>query len=209
MAKIQLATDLTSYFEHEVNSTASKQGVDLSPFAKSYLANLLLRFSQTNNYLLKHLENGEAKDANGFPRLGVLWLEGLTKSGGEQMVQMQSLGDFALFTTGFFSERIQATSVDMDYYTALGGRAYERAGQIRETLSSEKAINTFFELADTFEKVTEIFAELSDQKLLGSDADMLKLYQKWLQTGSYRIARMLGEKGIIVRRGSGDPESRD
>jgi hypothetical protein len=40
-------------------------------------------------------------------------------------------------------------------------------------------------------------AEISDKSLLGNDKDLLRLYEKWLASGSERIRRMLGENGII------------
>jgi hypothetical protein len=129
----------------------------------------------------------------------------------EQYFALQKMGDIALFVTGFFNERITShrSSVDMDYYMAMGEMAYSRAGHIKESIQAEKAINVFFELSHSFQAYVEVFAELSDKKLLSSDKDLLKLYEKWLVSGSSRISRMLAEAGIIPSKGSGsnDPLS--
>ncbi|MBS1985923.1 MAG: hypothetical protein JST16_17315 [Bdellovibrionales bacterium] len=186
---IHLATDIDSYFEGEIQAIAGRQKIELSPFAVKYLGRMLARFSDTQTYL---------KTQGQHSTLGMLWLEGLTKTVNEQLQQFQTLGDIALFTSGFFGDRIQRSLVDMDYYMAMGGRAYERAGHLRESIQAERDVNIFFELAGTFEGLVGVLAEISDQTLLGNDRDVLKLYEKWLHTRSERVRRMLAESGIIA-----------
>ena len=140
-----------------------------------------------------------------FPTLSILWLESVSKHQGEQYFQLQKLGDLALFTSGFFAERIDRSAVDLDFYRAMGGMAYERAGKIRETLQAEEALNIFFELASRFGECTEIFNELSERSLLTNDRDLLSLYEKWLRSGSKRLSRMLQESGVIPMKKASDP----
>jgi hypothetical protein len=195
-AKIHVALDLDSYFQERVISVAQKQGVSASPFATQYLARVLSRFSNTENFLPRGPEG-----RRDLPKLALLWLESLEKTPANQYFQLQLLGDVALFTSGFFAERVKSSAVDLDYYAAMGGRAYERAGQLRDSIAAENALNVFFELSQNFSEFVEVFAEISDQTLLASDKDILKLYQKWLESRSGRIARMLGEKKVIAASG--------
>jgi hypothetical protein len=184
-SSIKLATDLGAYFKDQVVQTAKKQGLVLTPHVSDYLSKLLERFSRTQSYFLQNT-------------MAETWLESFSKNPTEQFFQLQSLGDFALFTSGFFNEYVRKSMLDQDYYFAIGGQAYERAGHIRESISAERAMNTYFELAEGFKEFAEIFAELSDQSLLSNDKDTLKLYEKWLEQKSARIARMLAENGIIA-----------
>lgn len=200
-AKIHLAQDMDAYFEEQVLVVAQKQGLQVSPFASQYLARVLGRFSNMDAYLpaLPKGLNGALRRE--VPKLATLWLEGLQQPPTEQYFQLQFLGDFALFTSGFFAEKIKGSIVDVDYYVAMGGQAYQRAGHLRESLASENALNVFFELASGFGEFVEVFAEIADQSLLVNDQSLLKLYEKWLATRSERIARMLGEQGVIPDRG--------
>ena len=201
--KIHLAKDLNSYFESEVANVARKQGLNVSPFAQRYLAGVLSRFANANEFLQKStITDGK----NAFPSIFSMWLEGLTQSMGAQMSQMQLVGDLTLFTTGFFSEKLHRSSIDMDFYVAMGGKAYERAGHLRESIAAERALNVFFELAENFSNYVEVFAEISDQSLLSNDTALLKLYEKWLNSGSGRIHRMLAENGVVASAGKGDSD---
>ncbi len=199
-AKIHLASDLKTYFESEVSSIAKKQGTDMSPFASNYLARLLERFSKMNNYAVDAKPSASTDEPNkkNLPILANLWLESLHLNPSEQFLMLQQLGDISLFTSGFFGDRIRHSVVDMDYYIAMGGRAYERVGHLRETIAAEKALNVFFELSSGFESFVEVFAEISDSSLLGDEKSLLRLYEKWIENRSDRIARMLAEKGIIA-----------
>ena len=197
---IHLAKDLRSFFQEEVTLTASKQGLDLSPTASQYLASVLTKFTDARNLL-----QVEDNQKHSYPTLALMWLEGLHKSFSEQLFHMQHLGDVALFTSGFFGEKIQNSAVDMDYYIAMGGRAYETAGKIRESIAAERQLNIYFELASNFKECVELFSELSDKSMLGSDQGLLKLYQKWLESRAPRLNRMLNEAGVIAASGNSDP----
>ena len=67
-------------------------------------------------------------------------------------------------------------------------------------------MNVFFELAENFSNYVEVFAEISDQSLLSNDTALLKLYEKWLNSGSGRIHRMLAENGVVASAGKGDSD---
>jgi len=197
MSRINLNLDLKSFFQTELFETARKQGHSLSVHTADYLAGVLDRFSKTRNYLKKD-PNSEKMSS---PTLALLWLESQGKDKITQYKEMLYLGDFALFTSGFFSEKIQGSNLDMDYYIALGGKAYERAGQIQESIAAERALNVFFDLAEDFKEHVELFNELSLQSQIFNERDILRLYEKWLKTRNERLGRILNEKGIIP----GDP----
>jgi hypothetical protein len=190
---IHLASDLESYFFKELSLVSAKHGISISSHTHQYLAGILSRFSKSRNYFQIDPET----EKNQIPTLAMLWLEGQTKPLFEQLEQFRGLGDLALFTSGFFKERILKSSLDVDYYIAIGERAYEKAGQIRETLASEQALNVFFELSEVFPNIVEIFSEISDQKLLSSNEGLIALYEKWLSTKSDRVKRMLAESGVL------------
>lgn len=194
-AGIHLATDVDSFFENEIAEASRKQGLELTPFTHRYLGRMLSRFSSTRNFL--NTETGADEKAT-FHRLSLLWLDGQTKNPVDQLQQFQLLGDVALFTSGFFAERISRTAVDMDYYIAMGGQAYERAAHLRESIQAERALNIFFELSESFTQLVDVLAEVSDRALLANDRDLIKLYEKWLSTRSERIRRMLSESGVIA-----------
>lgn len=195
--EIQLAPSLESFFDAELGETARKQGVEMTAFTREYLARMLVRFSQVE-HLFKPTASGEWT----IPTLTELYSASVGHPLADQFSKMQQMGDLALFTSGFLSERIEKSLIDMDYYIAMGEVAYEKAGHIRETIGAERVLNIYFELAHSFPKFVEVMNELADQSLLSSDRDVVKLYEKWLRTGSGRIERMLAEVGVIAAKGS-------
>jgi len=194
---IQITADLRSFFEEEIRQTAARQGREISPSASQYLGSMLAKFTDARNYLQAGEKDEKGRERQSYPALTLLWFEGLSKSLIDQLVHMQHLGDLALFTSGFFGERFSRSLLDMDYYMAMGGRAYETAGKLRESLAAERELNVYFELSANFREFTEIFAELSDRTHLASDKGLLKLYEKWLASRNERLSRMLREAGVI------------
>ncbi len=193
---IAISPNLGTFFSEQVTEVARKQGLKVEAPVVNYLGSLLERFSKTQNFLAT---NPEGKKE--FRRLTLIWAESATATPNDKYFLLTQLGDIALFTSGFFAERIPKSAVDLDFYMAMGEQAYEQAGQIRESIQSERALNVFFELSKSFPNFTEVLAEISEQSLLANEKDLLRLYEKWLKSGSARISRMLNEVGIITAKG--------
>lgn len=205
--KLHLARDLGTFFRDEIRVTAERQQAAFTPFALEYMARVLDRFTNISTWLASQQTESLEAGRSGLPTLGVMWLEGLAQEQSRQLLSMQQLGDVALFTSGFFSERIARSLVDMDYFMAIGGQAYERAGRIKECIVAERRLNIFFEMSAGFKKCVDLFAEVAERSCLSNDKDLLRLYEKWLTGGSARLSRMLAEKGIIAAPGGGKGEA--
>ena len=63
--------------------------------------------------------------------------------------------------------------------------------------SIEPANHVFAELADKFVGFMDVLADVSDRTTLASATDALRIYEKWLRTGSERDGQRLVERGII------------
>jgi hypothetical protein len=62
------------------------------------------------------------------------------------------------------------------------------------------------ELAAKFERFAEVIGDVADGTLASSardDGSIVKLYERWLRTGSQRLADALGEHGLVPTRGAG------
>ena len=55
----------------------------------------------------------------------------------------------------------------------------------------------FTELARKFVGFTDVLADISERTTLSSHTDVLRLYEKWLRTGSERDGHRLVERGIV------------
>lgn len=202
--EIEIESDLKSFFYRECSTIADKQGLQISPLLQGYLGEMLSRFIDTEYFLQDSTDPYSQPGKKEIPAVGIELMNGLQTTSFEQLFQMQKVGDLALYISGFFPEYIDRRSLDLDYFSAVGGQAYQRAGHIRSSLDSENSLNVYFELAEKFAAISEVLMELSEQKMLAREEDQLKLYEKWLTSGSPRLSRMLKEAGLIFE---GTPKS--
>ena len=54
----------------------------------------------------------------------------------------------------------------------------------------------FSELAGRFTQFADLLSEISEQSQLATNQSVLRLYERWIQTGSRRVAALLAERGI-------------
>ncbi len=113
---------------------------------------------------------------------------------------LRSVGDVSLFVAGFFSDSLNRKLVDVDYYVKLGGRAYESLSHFeRETFAP-----AFAELAGSFLAFVDVLNDVSERCAVASNANVLRLYEKWLRTGSRRDGQRLVERGIVPNASIGN-----
>lgn len=178
------------FFFSEIEKISKRHGLKLNPIVIQYLAELLNKFSTSRELKLTHPTEHKDMTPTQF------WLEVQKLPLAQQQMALQFLGDYSLFTTGFFSEHVKGSLLDMDYFQAIGGKAYYRAGEIKENLAAEKSLNIYFSLAESFRRFSEMFSELYDQTLLHSPDGSIKLFEKWQSSGSEHLTRMLFENGF-------------
>jgi hypothetical protein len=110
---------------------------------------------------------------------------------------LQRIGDVSLFVAGFFGECLSQKLVDLDYYVRMGGSAYGSLSEnVRGSLRGRIFAAVFAELAAKFQDFVDVLSEVRDSTRGSDDADVLRLYESWLRTGSKRAARLLRMLGI-------------
>ena len=171
----------TEYFRELVESAMQNQHLAAREVTSFYVVNLLAAFV--------HLARSPA--AGGEP-LGVLLVRSLQSVGSAQRDGLRKVGDVSLFISGFFSDSLNRGLVDIDYYIQIGGRAYGSLAR-RDTALGD----VFDELADKFAAFVDILGEVSERTALTSNADLLRLYEKCLRTGSRRSGDLLATRGIV------------
>jgi hypothetical protein len=96
--------------------------------------------------------------------------------------------------SGFFSDNVTRRLADIDYYARLGGYAYGGAAR----LSALEAAALFEELAHKFIRFVDVLTEVSEESSLTENAGILRLYERWRQTGSRRSEALLRREGILL-----------
>ncbi len=196
MAIVQEQTPL-EFFREQVELALEHQRVSTSAFTEYYLVNLLA--SSLRGHLLQPAEKGYDETP-----LALAYVRALGSSRYERALQLRSMGDAALFVSGFFADSLTGKMADLAYYRAMGGQAYFRLS--RED-RSELGGDVFGELAGRFAAFADVLAEVSESTQIATSRSLLQLYERWLQTRSRRAAALLAERGITpVAPGDGRPQ---
>ncbi len=197
-----LAADSVSGFFHEVVCDAKRaRGVDVTDGATTYLVGLLADFAKPGSLAQASMERP----------LAFLLDEALhTPERGERFEKLRYLGDGVLYACGFFADHFEARGVDQRYLCGIGTTAYGAASSMLlrgAPQKEEDRPDVFGELSAKFEGLVTIVAEVADltvAKAATGSRGVLRLYERWLKTGSDRLAQELGAHGLVpMRTGSG------
>jgi len=173
------------FFKDLVESALLRQHLRANELTSYYLVDLLCRFVRSDERIPFSDDAGEPLAL----RLG----RALGSGGLEQRARLRNLGDFSLFMTGFFPDSLNRGAVDVDYYVSMGEYAYGSLSRREADAFGE----VFSELARKFVPFTDVLSDVSERSGIRSSVDVLRLYEKWLRTGSPRDGQRLADRGIL------------
>jgi hypothetical protein len=176
-----------AFFKDEVEAACRRQSLHPQPLTAYYVVRLLSEFARPDSAPAQALASNEA--------LGIRLVRALNDGGSRQRAALQQVGDLSLFIAGFFSGSLRRSPVDVDYYVSLGGHAYRSLGAIDHALSP-----TFAELSENFSAFVDVLADVSDHTTLAGAQDLLRVYERWVGTGSRRDGDLLVKRGIVPNR---------
>jgi hypothetical protein len=176
------------YFKELVDEALARQHVSAGELTSFYVVHLLASYVRRPESSAP--EGGCATDAE---PLAFRLMQALESGGARQRTSLREIGDLSLFVSGFFSESLNRKLVDVDYYVSIGGHAYNALSR-QET---DHLSPVFAELAEKFVGFVDVLSEVSERTFCASNADLLRLYEKWLKTGSRRSGQLLAERGVV------------
>ncbi len=181
----------TEYFRELVERAMNRQGVSTSELSSYYLVQLLDNFVAVDQMYAEMEVDKETP-------LAELLCQALASRGARRFRLLKFTGDVALFMSGFFSDNVTRRLTDIDYFVRLGGYAYGGAAR----LSALEVAALFEELAHKFVRFVDVLNEVSEESALTENAGILRLYERWRQTGSRRSETLLRREGILLGDGS-------
>jgi len=187
MDKLVHSQTPVEFFKELVEEAMDRQGFSSSELSSYYLVHVLEQFVASDE-----LYAGVEVDKE--TTLAELLCQALAASGSRQFTMLKFTGDLALFVSGFFSDSIARRRVDLDYYVRMGGYAYGRAARSR----TADIAAVFQELSAKFARFVDVLNEVSEKSSLGGSVGILRLYERWLQTGSPRSKSLLRREGILL-----------
>jgi hypothetical protein len=200
---IVAARSVSGFFGEVVEDSIRQRRMDATDGATRYLVALLADFARPDRRAGETLERS----------LTLLFDEAInTPNPADRFDRLRCLGDGVLYGCGFFGDHFEARGVDPKYLHGLGTRAYDAASHIlqarppvgRSPGSAPPRDDLFAELAQKFDAFVDIVADVADATIaMGTETSrgVLKVYERWLKTGSDRLATALTSRGVVPTRG--------
>ncbi|MCB0389711.1 MAG: hypothetical protein KDD58_00400 [Bdellovibrionales bacterium] len=174
--------DLNSFFSEMVSEAMNRRKLTTLPLVSKYLVDLLQSYIYSKNL---EIEN----------TLAEMYLKAMQEESQKiKFEKLKKLGDLSLYISGFFGDSLKRKVVDIDYYAEIGGRAYDcLATESHENLYSR----VYEEISVKFLDFVDVLTLISQKSLVQSNEDLLRLYDRYITTGSELAKEQLLEKGLI------------
>lgn len=186
------------WFREMIADALSERRIKVQEVTEFYLVNLLAGFLEKEKLFVEEPDGTVTAEP-----LALVLLRGLAADRRARAAQLRKVGDTALFVSGFFGDSLARSLVDVDYYIALGERAY---GALADGARGHDPL--FQELALRFPQFVDLFAEIAELSDLRSNRGLVRLYERFLATRSERVAKRLRDRGVALFSGPGAPPKR-
>lgn len=193
--RIVFGKSAQEYFRDLVSEALAHRRLRIQETTEFYLVNLLARFLESERLFAERPDGSLDVEP-----LALTLLRALSARREKRIQDLRRLGDTSLFVSGFFGDSLARSAVDVDYYIAMGERAYDA---LRTSGGPAADPELFTELSRRFEAFVDLFAEIAELSDLRSNRGLLRLYERFLATGSQRVADRLRERGVALFAGPG------
>lgn len=191
---IHLHADVRTLFEQTLDAAALGRETGASPAARTYLVGLLTDYARAERLAEAGLDRP----------LTLQLAEAERWRGPERFERLRTLGDAVLYVSGFFGVHLRQRGVEEGYVASLGARAYQGALAMLGTGDrGAGAADVLAELAGRFRDFSRLLGEVADRLLFagaGGDRQLVRLYERWLATGSAALADALVGRGVLPVR---------
>jgi hypothetical protein len=185
-------TSLREFFRDAFHAASENQRLDIDEQAEAYVVNLLTMFSRADALYEKTPEGLRIRP---LAHMLVDALEAPTAVARQR--SLQRLGDVSLFVAGFFARSFARKLIDIDYHIAMGGNAYSSlADTMPRSVSGRSIAAIYAQLASKFQRLVDALNEVSEMSYQHTHADILRLYEIWMKTGSARAHSILNKLGV-------------
>lgn len=190
---VELFVSPEGYFQELVQKGLAQRKIQTYPFVQSYLVNLLQHYLDARN-----LFDQEVSETNGQKNPQTLAEMFLIAQNSEAFVRnemLRKLGDRTLYISGFFGDSLSRKIVDVDYYADIGGAAYASLAHCTREDTLAKVYSVF---STRFLEFVDVLTYISHQSFITSDQSILRLYERYMKTGSELAREKLAEMGVVT-----------
>ena len=160
--------------------------------AEDYLVGVLEHY-----VVADHLHESETVDETGQKKPTTLAETLLLAAQAEHTTKvdmLKKLGDRTLYVCGFFSDSFQRKVIDLDYCADMAGTAY---GILAHSTKQDTLSQVYSLYSKKFLLFVEALNYISEKSQLQSSDNVLRIYDRYLKTGSELAREKLNKLGII------------
>jgi hypothetical protein len=190
---VELFISPDGYFQELVQKGLSQRKVNTYPHVESYLVHLLKHYLDARNlHDEPYLNEGGQKNPQ---TLAECYLIAQNSELPVRTEMLRKLGDRALYISGFFGDSLSRKIVDIDYYAEIGGAAY---ASLAHTTREDTLAVVYSTFSQRFLEFVDVLTYISHQSLIKSDESILRLYDRYMRTGSELAKEKLVEMGVLT-----------
>jgi len=180
------------YFSEVVENAMTKRNLRTYPAVQTYLVDLLEHYLDARNL---HDEKTDGSGATAPTTLAEMYLRANNAEISEKREILKRLGDKSLYISGFFGDSLERKIVDIEYYADMGGAAYDILAKVSKEDTTAKVYQVF---SKRFIEFVDVLSYISQQSFVKSDQSILRLYDRYLRTGSELAREKLIEMGVVT-----------
>lgn len=182
---------MADFFHERVDQAIESRKLKASDLARNYLVHLLEHFALSENLFDESVDTGKKR----IETLAEMYLKASQAEVSVRAETLRKLGDTSLYISGFFGDSLNRKLVDIDYYAGMGGAAYANLAEIN---ADDAYAPVFYDLSRRFMDFVDVLTMISQYSLVQTDKDLLRLYDRYLSTGSELAKAQLLEKGLLT-----------
>jgi hypothetical protein len=180
------------FFKGLVRAGLERRKLQTYPVVETYLVNLLQHYLDARNLFDPAFDEA----GNKIPStLAEMYLHANTTEDTVQKIELlKKLGDRSLYMSGFFGASLERKAIDLDYYVNMGGVAY---ATLATYMREDTTIKVYSTISSRFIDFVDVFTHISHDSFIQTNESLLRLYDRYLMTGSELAREKLVEMGVL------------
>ncbi|MEQ1722100.1 MAG: hypothetical protein ABL930_02925 [Pseudobdellovibrio sp.] len=180
------------HFSEVVKEACQNRQIKTGPAVEVYLVKLLQHYLDSKNLHQPLQQDSTEKAPETFAEM---YLQAINSETTKRKELMRIVADKSLYLTGFFADSLHRKTVDIEYYADIGAAAYSNL----HTWTKEDGLSHVYKtFSQRFMDFVEVLNYISEKSQVQSDQNVLRLYDRYLRTGSELAREKLTELGVVT-----------
>lgn len=185
-----LLASTSEFFQEGIEEALHYCAMVTSEPVKVYLVSLLEHFLVSDNLFVQDPSGKKTQET-----LAEMYLRAQSAELAHRRNDLlRRTGETSLYIGGFFGDSLQRKLVDIDYYMGMGEVAY---GSLASVVRQDNLADVYGELSGRFGKYVDVLTFVSQKSFIQSNQNLLRLYERYMRTGSDLARDQLIEHGIL------------